>query len=777
MHKFILILLFTFLINDVIYAQKNYTISGIVRDSKSGETLSGAIITSKEQPTKGSASNAYGFYSLTLPEGNYNVVIQYIGYEQQSTPIQLHEDVKLNSILVEKTTTLKAVEIIGEQVDKNVKSTEIGIMKMDIKSIESVPVIFGEKDVMKTLQLLPGVQPVGEGNSGFYVRGGSADQNLILLDEATVYNASHLLGFFSVFNSDALKDVTLVKGGIPAEYGGRLSSVVDVKMNDGNSNKYSVKGGIGLISSRLTIEGPIKKEKGSFIVSARRTYADVVAKAIIKNKTLQSSQLYFYDLNLKGNYTLGEKDRIFLSAYLGRDVLGVSNIGVNWGNTTATLRWNHIFSGKLFLNTSAVFSNYLFNFSLQANPATQFTITTAIRDYNLKQDYTYYLNSRNTIKFGFNAIHHQFVPGNVSTNGSAAAFISRFKVSDRYALESAIYVSNDQTIGSRIEMTYGLRYSLFNAIGPGVVFGYDANGAVTDTTTYSNGKSIANYGGLEPRISARYTLTETSSLKASYMRTRQYLHLLSNTTSGTPVDLWVPSSNIVKPQIGDQVSIGYFKNLKKNLYETSVEVYYKNMQNQIDYRPYANLILNPTVESQLIFGRGFAYGAEFFVKKTAGKFNGWISYTLSTSRRQFDDVNHGAVFLARQDRTHSGSIVLMYDPNPKWSFGVTMVYYTGNAVTFPAGKYEYENVVLPSYSDRNGYRMPSYNRMDISATYYRKRTDKFESSWNFSVYNAYGRKNAYQIYFQTDPNDASRTQAVRIALFSVVPSITYNFKF
>jgi hypothetical protein len=381
------------------------------------------------------------------------------------------------------------------------------------------------------------------------------------------------------------------------------------------------------------------------------------------------------------------------------------------------------------------------------------------------------------IKFGFNTIYHRFIPADISTNGSAAAFLSKIKIANRYAMESAVYLSNEQTIGSRIQMTYGIRYSLFNALGPGVVFGYDQDGNVTDTTTYSNGQSIKNYGGLEPRLAARYTLTETSSLKFSYMRTRQYLHLLSNANSGTPVDLWVPSSNIVKPQIGDQVSIGYFKNLKKNLYETSVEVYYKNMQNQIDYRPYAHLLLNPTVESQLIFGRGFAYGAEFFLKKTSGKLNGWISYTLARSKRQFDAVNNGTVFSAKQDRIHSASIVVMYDMNEKWSFGATWVYYTGNAVTFPDGKYQFENAYIPSYSDRNGYRMPAYHRMDLSATYFRKRTEKFESSWNFSIYNVYGRRNAYQIFFQTDPNDASRTQAVRVALFSIIPSVTYNFKF
>jgi hypothetical protein len=654
-----------------VFAQKNYTISGIIKDIKNGETLTGVVVLSKEFPDRATTTNAYGFFSLTLPEGNYNILVNYIGFEQQSQSIQLNKDIKLNYNLAQKVTNLKEVEVVGQLEDKNVKSTEIGVIRMDVKAIESVPVIFGEKDIMKTLQLLPGVQAVGEGNAGFYVRGGSVDQNLIILDEATVYNPSHLLGFFSVFNSDALKNVTLIKGGIPAEYGGRLASIVDVKMNDGNSTKYTVKGGVGLISSRLTIEGPINKGKGSFIISGRRTYLDQFLR-LSKDSTVNTSRLFFYDLNLKANYTLGEKDRIFLSGYLGRDVFKFSDrFGFNWGNTTATLRWNHTYSGKLFCNTSAIFSNYDYIFNLNANASTTFTINSSIRDYNLKQDYTYYANSKNMIKFGFNTIYHRFVPAEISTNGSAAAFLSKIKIANRYAVESAIYVSNEQTIGSRIQMTYGLRYSFFNAIGPGVVFGYDQDGNVTDTTTYSNGQSIKNYGGLEPRIAARYTLTESSSLKLSYMRTRQYLHLLSNANSGTPVDLWVPSSNIVKPQIGDQVSIGYFKNLKKNLYETSVEVYYKNMQNQIDYRPYAHLLLNPTVESQLIFGRGFAYGAEFFLKKTSGKLNGWISYTLARSKRQFDAVNNGAVFSAKQDRIHSASIVIMYDMNNKWSFGAT----------------------------------------------------------------------------------------------------------
>lgn len=772
-----LLLLSCLVFSHISVAQKNHTISGIVQDSKSGETLTGAIIVSKELPSKGTASNAYGFFSLTLPEGNYNLTINYLGYEGQSIPVELLKDISLKLVLSEKTITLKGVVITGEKEDHNIKSTEIGVMKMDIKSIQSVPVIFGEKDVMKTLQLLPGVQAVGEGNSGFYVRGGSVDQNLILLDEATVYNASHLLGFFSVFNSDALKNVILIKGGIPAEYGGRLSSVVDVKMNEGNLNKYTVKGGIGLIASRLTVEGPIKKEKGSFIVSGRRTYADLFL-LLSKDTNVSRSKLFFYDLNLKANYTFGAKNRIFLSSYLGRDVFGYSTrFGFNWGNTTATLRWNHIYSGKLFSNTSAIFSNYNYLFNISVNSTSQFEITSSIQDYNLKQDYHWYANTNNTVKFGFNVTHHKFVPGSISTNGSSATFLRDIKISDRYAVESALYISNDQNIGSRLQLTYGLRYSLFNALGPGVVFGYDSDGTVIDTTTYAKGQAIKNYYGPEPRIAIRYTLTETSSLKASYMRTRQYLHLLSNTTSGTPVDLWVPSSNIVKPQIGDQISIGYFRNLKQNLFETSVEVYYKNMQNQIDYRPYANLLLNPTVESQLIFGNGYAYGSEFFIKKTTGKVNGWISYTLSRSKRQFDAVNNGTDFNARQDRIHSGSLVVMYDPTEKWSFGLTWVYYTGNAVTFPAGKYQYDNVILPSFSDRNGYRMPAYHRLDLSATYYRKRTEKIESSWNFSVYNAYGKRNAFQLVFREDPNDPSKTQAVRIALFSFVPSVTYNFKF
>jgi hypothetical protein len=758
-------------------AQKYYTISGIVKDVKNGETLTGTVIFSREFPQMATSSNAYGFYSLTLPEGNYTIVTNYIGYQQIEQKIQLDKNISFNFTLSEKATTLKEVEVVGTLEDKNIRSTEIGVIKMDVKAIESVPVIFGEKDIMKTLQLLPGVQAVGDGNSGFYVRGGSVDQNLVILDEATVYNPSHLLGFFSVFNSDALKNVTLIKGGIPAEYGGRLSSIVDVKMNDGNANRYSVKGGIGIISSRLTIEGPINKGKGSFLISGRRTYIDQFFR-FAPDSAFRTSTLYFYDLNFKANYTLGEKDRLFLSGYVGRDVFKFADrFGFNWGNTTATLRWNHTFSGKLFSNTSAIFSDYNYAVYFRANASNTFTINSSVRDFNLKQDYTFYANNKNTIKFGFNAIHHRFIPADISANGSAAAFLDKIKIADRYAIESALYVSNEQSIGARIQVTYGLRYSLFNGIGPGVVFGYDQYGTVTDTTTYANGQSIVNYGGLEPRFAARYTLTETSSIKASYMRTRQYMHFLSNTTSSTPVDLWVPSSNIVKPQIGDQVSLGYFKNLKQNMFETSVEVYYKNMQNQIDYRPYAHLVLNPTVESQLVFGRGFAYGAEFFLKKAAGKLNGWISYTLSRSKRQFPGVNNNTIYSARQDRIHSASLVLMYDPNPKWSFGLTWVYSTGNAVTFPAGKYQFENAFIPSYSDRNGYRMPAYHRMDLSATYYRKRTEKFESSWNLSIFNVYGHRNAYQIAFQTDPNDASRTQAVRIALFSVIPAITYNFKF
>jgi hypothetical protein len=754
---------------------KSATISGFIRDAKSGETLTGAVIYPKDNSALGIASNSYGYFSITLPAGNYTLIVQYLGYKTKSVPVELLENVKINFDLEEESIALGEITITGERGNNNIVSAEL-ISKINVREIQNIPVILGEKDILKTIQLLPGISPAGEGNAGFYVRGGGVDQNLILLDEAPVYNPSHLLGFFSTFNSDAIKDITLYKGGFPAEYGGRLSSVVDIKMNEGNNKEFHVSGGIGLIASRIAIEGPLFKSKGSFMIAARRTYADLFLKLLPgtgADSTASKSTLYFYDLNLKANYQFSGKDHLYFSCYLGRDNFSLGGtLGLNWGNVTATTRWNHVISEKIFSNTSLVFNRYSYNFNIVIGNNTM-NILSQIKDWNLKEDLHYYLNSKNTVKFGFNSIYHTFVPSKVDST----AFFHIKSMDNKYALENALYISNEQTISSHIKATYGLRYSLFSSIGPGTVYTYDEVSDIVDSATYPKGKIFNTYGGIEPRLLVNYIINDSISLKASYARTRQYIHLLSNTTSTTPFDLWVPSNINILPEIADQFTLGYFRNISNNMFETSVEVYYKLLQNQIDYRNGANLILNSKVESQLVFGKGWGYGAEFLIRKKYGKLTGWISYTLSKAERQFRDINNGHVFLAKQDKPHNIAIVGMYEISPRMTLSATWIYCSGNVVTFPSGRYIVDGNIIPYYTERNGYRMPDYHRLDIGLTLLPKKTRKVEGNWNFSIYNVYARANAYAINFQADPNDPSKMQAVQLSLFRFVPAISYNFRF
>ena len=774
-----IILLFLFIIDQQVIkavpGQESYTLSGFVLDAGSGESLGGAVIFPAEMPSKGTASNSYGYFSLTLPGGKYDIKIRYLGYKTVTVPVNLTGNRRLNIEMEESSFSLDEITITGEKDNDNIVSGKL-LSKVSVKEIQNVPVILGEKDILKTIQLLPGVTPAGEGNSGFYVRGGAIDQNLILLDEAPVYNPSHLLGFFSTFNSDAIKDVTLYKGGFPARYGGRLSSVVDIKMNEGNEKEYHLSGGIGLIASRLSVEGPIVKNRGSFMISARRTYADLFLKLLSStgpDSTARRSTLYFYDLNVKGNYRVSSKDRLFFSCYLGRDNFNLGGtVGLNWGNITATSRWNHIVNDRLFSNTSLIFNRYSYNFNVEVGTST-IKVLSEVKDWNLKEDMIFYINPDNSLRFGINSVFHTFIPSRVDTT----SFFHIRSMDNRYALENAIYISNEQNISKHLKATYGLRYDLFSSIGPGTVYTYDEVADVIDSASYPAGKIYNTFGGLEPRLIINYIINDSSSVKLSYARTRQYLHLLSNTTSTTPFDLWVPSNKNILPEIADQYTIGYFRNFSNNMFETSVEVYYKNMQNQIDYRNGANLILNNKVESQLVFGKGWSYGAEFMVSKKYGKITGWISYTLSKTLREFPSINGGAVFPAKQDRPHNISVVLMYNISPCLALSATWIYLSGNVVTFPEGRYFVDGNVIPYYTERNGYRMPDYHRLDVGLTWQRKKTKSFESSWNFSIYNAYARDNAYAINFQPDPNDPSRMQAVQLTLFRIVPAITYNFKF
>jgi hypothetical protein len=754
-----------------ILAQQKYTISGYVKDVKSGENLIGATISIKELQGKGTGTNAYGFYSITLPEGQYQITGQFVGFTPQIVQIDLKQSIKQNFALDEQVNTLDEVVVSGQRRDENISRTTMGMQKLNTSEIRSIPVLFGENDVLKTIQLLPGIKPAGEGSSGFNVRGGSSDQNLILLDEATVFNASHLMGFFSVFNSDAIKDVTVYKGNEPAEYGGRLSSVLDIKMNDGNDRKMKYSGGIGLISSRLSVEGPIVQEKGSFMITARRTYADLFLK-LSADSARRQTRLFFYDVNAKASYRLNSNNRIYLSGYFGKDLITLKNtFGINWGNVSGTLRWNHLFSDRLFSNTSLIFSNY--DYKIFINNGNKLNIISRIQDYGLKQDFQFYIQTNSTLKFGFNSIYHKIIPGVITTDSN----IDLKKLTNKYDWENSFYLSHQFRFSDFFKVEYGSRLTLFSALGPGDVYTYDPNGRITSFETYQSGKFIKTYLNLEPRITLDFLLNPTTSVKASLSRNVQNLHLLSNSTSGNPTDLWIPSSNIVKPELSDQVSLGYYRNFNDNRFEFSVETYYKKLMNQLDYKNGAQLLFNENVESQILFGKGRAYGLEVFLKKKYGRFNGWISYTLSRSERKFDAINNGNYYPAKQDRTHDLSLVGMFELSKRWTFSATWVYYTGNAVTYPTGKYAIDGKTIFYYSDRNADRMPAYHRLDLGATWINKKSEKFESSWNFSLYNAYGRDNAYMINFRDSKSDPTKTEAVQTTLFKMIPSVTYNFKF
>jgi len=756
-------------------AQK-YTISGKVKDAQNGEELIGATVFVKSQNT-GTISNEYGYFSLTLPEGEYELVINYIGFESIHQKIDLNKDYSFNFELKETSADLHEVEIKGERLDKNIRSNEMSNIKLQAKSIKKIPAFMGEVDLIKAIQLLPGVQSASEGSSGFSVRGGSPDQNLILLDEATVYNASHLMGFFSVFNNDAIKDVKIYKGDIPASHGGRLSSLLDVRMRDGNSKKISVTGGIGTISSRLTIEGPIIKDKTTFIVSGRRTYADLMLKFSSDEKQKQSI-LNFYDINAKVSHTFNENNRLYLSFYNGKDTFGNPFSTFKFGNQTSTLRWNHLFSKKLFSNFTLINSIYNYKLGTSEDSPNPFEWWSKMTDYGGRGDFTYFLNPQNTIKFGFEGTYHCFEPGTARGLGDEALF-TEFKQPSSFALDYAFYISNEQKLGERFQLKYGLRLSIFQNIGPGTIYNFDDNYEKIDSTVYPSGEIFNTYMGLEPRLGISYMINDKSSIKANYSRTRQYMQLAQNATAGTPLDVWFPASPNVLPQIADQVALGYFRNFKDNMIETSVEIYYKNMQNSIDFKDFAEVLLNEELEGELRFGKSWSYGAEFLIRKNTGKLTGWVSYTYSKTQRKFKDINNGNPYNAPYDKPHDVSIVLAYDLHPRWEVAATWVYATGQPATFPTGRAEYGNLIVPIYSDRNAYRLRDYHRLDVSVTWKKKKKENAKWDWdlNFSVYNAYGRHNTWSINFVQDPVNPNVTYAEHTYLFSILPALTFNFKF
>jgi len=748
-------------------AQQSFVISGIVKDKQTGESLIKAVVRIEELPNAGIISNEYGFYSLTLPSGNYSVVVSQVGYETLVQKIKLDSSKSINFYLQTKNV-LKEVVVESSRKNDNLTKAQMGTETINMSAISKVPVIFGEKDILKTIQLLPGVKSAGEGNSGFFVRGGGADQNLILLDEAPVYNATHLLGFFSTFNSDAIKDATIIKGNSPSQFGGRLSSVLDVKMKEGNNQDYTVNGGIGLISSKVSVEGPLQKNKSSFILSGRRTYADVFLKATEKFK---DNILYFYDLNAKANYQINAKNKVYISGYFGRDELGLGqDFGIDWGNKTGTIRWNKIISNKLFLNTSFIYSDYNYNVKLK-NGETNFNINSEIKDVNLKQDYTFYTNNQNTLRFGFNTILHNIKPSTFS-----GTVINSVAKSGRNGLENALYLTNNYKATNQLTIDYGMRLSMYTLMG-GDVYNIYENGVIGSSIKLSPSSFGKTYINPEPRITTNYRIDDEKSIKAGYARNVQHLHLLSNSVASSPSDQWIGNSYNIKPEIADQLSVGYVTKVFKNNFELTAEAYYKHLQNQIDYKDGAEINTVSDVESVLLYGIGRAYGLELLLKKKEGRLTGWIGYTLSKTERKIDGINEGKWYNARQDRTHDISVVGIYDLNERWSISGVFVYNTGDAVTYPTGKYNLQGQTLYQYAARNANRMPAYHRLDFSATYEKNKTKRRHGSWNFSLYNVYGRENAYRISFKDDPNDPTRTQIIRTALLKWVPSVTYQFKF
>lgn len=753
-------------------SQQKYTISGKVTDSSTGEDLPGAAVMAPEYK-KGTATNTYGFYSLSFPEGDLSLRVSFVGYNPMEIKISLTKDISLNIELEPDVHALAEVSITSRSGDSNISSVIPGIEKLIIKNIETIPVLFGERDILKTIQLLPGISSSSEGNTGFNVRGGSSGQNLILLDEAPVYSSAHLMGFFSVFNSDAVKDITLYKGGIPAQYGGRASSVLDIIMNNGNSRKYSMSGGIGLVSSRLTLEVPLVKDKASLIISGRRTYADLAAKTLLPDDIVSDDlQFYFYDLNAKLNYTLNSKDRLYLSGYFGRDVFELSDrLGTGWGNATTTLRWNHLVNEKVFSNTSLIYSSYTYGFTYGDY---DIRLRSGIQDISLKEDITWYPNPANTFKSGLNLNWRVYRPGEITSMGTDNY---RVALRQKRGIEGSFYIQNEQDIGSKLKASYGLRLTFFSQVGPGWFYEYDVNNNTSDSVHFDSMQLAFPAFVPEPRISLNYMPGERSSIKLSYCRMSQFIHLLSNTTTGAPSDIWLPGSNNLKPVIADQLSGGFFRNFLDNSIETSIEAYYKRISNSVDYEDGAEIIFNEHVESQILTGRGRSYGVELYFKKKYGKLTGWAGYTISRTENRIEGINNSRWYPVRYDKTHDLSLVAVYKPGKRITLSGVWTYATGNAVTFPSGRYEINGVSVPYYTERNGYRMPAYHRLDFSLSIDGRNRRKWKSQWDFSVYNAYNRHNAYMITFRESETVPGTTEAVRLSLFGIVPSISYNFKF
>jgi len=796
------LLFFIQLLCFVVYSQQKSTLSGYITDGKTGEAVIGAkiYIPSIKQ---GTVSNTYGFYSLTVEKGIYSIDFSAIGQKTENKSIDLSNDVTLNVELGSELSELQEVTVNGKK-GENVTSTKIGQIELEVEKIKTLPAFMGEVDIIKTIQLLPGVSSVSEGGQGFYVRGGGPDQNLVMLDEGVVYNAAHLFGFFSVFNSDAVKSVNLIKGGMPANYGGRISSVLEVNMHEGNYKRIKVKGGIGVISSRLTIEGPIKKDKGSFMISGRRTYIDLLMKAFIPDSSpFAGSGYYFYDLNLKMNYKLSEKDKIFLSGYYGLDKFSFRSktddfkVDMPWGNGIAALRWNHLFTNKLFMNVTTTFSDYKFGF-LSDQDQFKFSLSSGIQDLGAKADFSFFPNTRHRVKWGANYIYHMFTPSSISAETDSVVFLDPSNAEKLYSHESGIYLLDEFDVNEFFRINAGLRYSMYQHVGPFTRY-IKGDGISTQDSSfnYSKGELIKFYDGWEPRISFRWLLHDKSSIKGGYSYNYQYVHLTSLSAVSLPTDIWYPSTEKARPQQGWQASIGYYRNFLDDKYEASVEVYYKGMKNLIEYAegvlPGDNV--NDNTDNYLVFGKGWAYGAEFFLKRTFGKLTGWVGYTWAKTERKFPDLNGGKIYPAKYDRRHDLTVVAGYKLNERWTFGASFIYATGNTLTLPSSWYVQDQQLLFNYGARNSTRMAPYHRLDLSATLYGKtyktKTDestgetiqvkkKYQSNWSFSVYNVYNRANPFFLYVDNDGDFLKgdfKITVKQVSLFPIIPSVTWNFEF
>ncbi len=776
------IILVLVLLSSFLFSQNKYVISGFIRDAKTSEGLIGANVYVKELK-QGVVANTFGFYSITLPAGTYTISFSYIGYTSQESAIKIDVATKKNVEMMSNDIMAKEVVVIAKRTDKNIESTDMGRIELNMENVKKLPALLGEVDVMRAIQLLPGVMSAGEGNSGFYVRGGGPDQNLVLLDNAVVYNPGHLFGFFSIFNGDIIKNTTLIKGGMPANFGGRSSSVLEISMKEGNMRKWQADGGIGILASRLTIQGPIKKEKCSVIVSARRTYVDLIAKPFLKNfrgGSLAGNSYYFYDLNGKINYKFSDKDRLFLSGYFGRDAFsfkdqsGSFDANLKWGNATATLRWNHLFNDKLFMNTSLIYNNYNFNATAGFGDIL-FKLNSGVRDVNGLIDFDYFPSIRHAVKFGINYTHHGLTPSITTGKVGDIEFdvqANKLKVAHEYAA----YLLDDIAVTDWLKLNVGLRLSGFSFTGPFKKF-YRNNGVI-DTIQFTRSDNIKTYSGLEPRISSRFRINKNISIKAGITVNKQYMHLVSNSTTTLPFDVWVPSTDRVKPQTVVQYSVGYFQNYKDDMFETSIEAYYKDMSNQIEFGESYVAQIDQDPENGFTFGKGQAYGVEFFVKKAKGKFTGWVGYTLSYTWRKFPELNNGVKFPAKFDRRHDLSVVLQWDVTKKLNLSTVFVYGTGNTTTLPIGRYFIDGQIVNEYGARNGYRLVPYHRWDVSLTYVIK-DKKWYSDIAVSIYNVYSRKNPYFI-FNSIEGSASQgnldVKAKQVSLFPILPSITWNFR-